>query len=960
MAAQFFSSAVKSLTSNIGANYSIASNPSSTSGPWKIYDAKKKSTGKAVSVFVFERKSLEPNGGGFGPRSTAGSLKRAHEEVVEWLKKEVSCLARLRHPSVLELAEPVEETRTGGLIFATEPVTASLAGLLQEKDDQERSGGPGGRSSRYVVEEDGSRRRREVEIDELEIQKGLLQIGKGLEFLHESAGLVHGNLTPDAIFVNAKSDWKISGLSFCSPPENSTKATSVTPISLSEILNYDPRLPRSVQISLDYASPDFVMDNNITSSADMFSLGLLIIALYNSPHQSPLETNQSASTYKRLFSSSSTIPTQNNNFLSKNPLPRDLASSVLPRLITRRPAQRMNAREFQQAQYFDNILVSTIRFLDSLPAKTAAEKSQFMRGLPRILNQFPKSVLEKKVLPALLEEMKDRELLSLVLQNVFKIITMMPSGRRAFSERVIPRLRQVFLSPGGGKPVQAERDTAKEAGLMIILEQMRLISESCNGKEFKDDVLPLIQLALESPTHGIVDAALRTLPVIIYVLDFSTIKNEFFPVVANVFAKTTSMGIKIRGLQAFRTLCGGGMNEEKGDGLDGMTVDASSQKQSPAVLDKYTIQEKVVPLLKAMKTKEPAVMVAALEVFQEVGKIADSDFLAMDVLPILWNFSLGPLLNLQQFQAFMTLIKQLSTRIEQEHTRKLQELSISNAPSGGTSANDFMSFGNGPGSATNGLGGSQNGGDDDFESLVTGRLRTSGPMDAFDGGWGTNSRTTSPPLSAGFSQPTNPRTQSDAPRFSWSTPPPQQASSPSPQMGMGTLRPQPASSMTAMAPGSSFNNFVSPQPPAAGSANNLTTNSTFSLPLQPSRPIQNNPGYGVSSLNSTRPQSNTGAQSSYSTASSQGTGASVDWSAATRLSNPQNNSAFNGMGHLGNMSQKSQSPYSSFSIAPPPIASTAQTNHGTPPAMRFGAGQQQHQNSGQGGKSGMDKYESLI
>lgn len=204
MAAQFFSSAVKSLTSNIGANYSIASNPSSTSGPWKIYDAKKKSTGKAVSVFVFERKSLEPNGGGFGPRSTAGSLKRAHEEVVERLKKEVSCLARLRHPSVLELAEPVEETRTGGLIFATEPVTASLAGLLQEKDDQERSGGPGGRSSRYVVEEDGSRRRREVEIDELEIQKGLLQIGKGLEFLHESAGLVHGNLTPDAIFVNAK------------------------------------------------------------------------------------------------------------------------------------------------------------------------------------------------------------------------------------------------------------------------------------------------------------------------------------------------------------------------------------------------------------------------------------------------------------------------------------------------------------------------------------------------------------------------------------------------------------------------------------------------------------------------------------------------------------------------------------------------------------------------------------
>lgn len=200
-----FSSALKSFTSNISSNYSIAPQPSSFAGPWKIFDAKAKKTGKAVSVFVFDKKSLDLQGGGLGGRSSATSLKRVHEEVVERLKREASSLARLRHPSILELAEPVEETRNGGLMFATEQVTASLAGLLQEKDGQERAGGVGGRSSRYVVEEsDGTRRRRELEIDELEIQKGLLQIGKGLEFLHESASIVHGNLTPEAVFVNAK------------------------------------------------------------------------------------------------------------------------------------------------------------------------------------------------------------------------------------------------------------------------------------------------------------------------------------------------------------------------------------------------------------------------------------------------------------------------------------------------------------------------------------------------------------------------------------------------------------------------------------------------------------------------------------------------------------------------------------------------------------------------------------
>jgi SCY1-like protein 2 len=105
----------------------------------------------------------------------------------------------------------------------------------------------------------------------------------------------------------------------------------------------------------------------------------LIIALYNSPHTSPLQANSSVSTYKRLFASSSSIPSASNNFLSSRPLPKDLTSSVLPRLITRRPAQRMTAKEFQQSAYFDNILISTIRFLDALPAKTPNEKAQFMR-----------------------------------------------------------------------------------------------------------------------------------------------------------------------------------------------------------------------------------------------------------------------------------------------------------------------------------------------------------------------------------------------------------------------------------------------------------------------------------------------------------------------------------------------------------------------------------------------------
>ncbi|TGO20902.1 hypothetical protein BPAE_0257g00070 [Botrytis paeoniae] len=969
-----FSSALKSFTSNINSNYSVSSTPSSYSGPWKIYDAKKKSTGKTASVFVLDRKALDAHAGSLG-RSSATSMKRATEEVIERLKKEASSLARLRHPSILELVEPVEELRGGGLQFATETVTASLSGLLQEKDEQERAGGIGGRSSRYVTEDsEGGRRRKEVEIDELEIQKGLLQISKALEFLHDNAGLVHGNLTPDAVFVNAKSDWKLSGLSFCSPPDNSTKASSVQPINLSEVLNIDPRLPRSVQINLDYCSPDFVLDSNLNVSADMFSLGLLIVALYNSPHTSPLESNNSVSGYKRLFTSSSTIPSSSNTFLCKKPLPRDMTGEVLPRLITRRPAQRMTAKEFQDSAYFNNILISTIRFLDSLPAKTPNEKAQFMRGLSRVLPSFPKSVMEKKVLPALLEEMKDRELISLILQNIFKIIELLPSGRRPFTEKIMPRLKEIFLN--NPKP-PTERDAAKEAGLMVLLEHIQVISVNCSGKEFKDDILPIVAISIDSPTHALVDAALRSLNVVLPILDFSTIKNELFPVISSVFTKTSSLGIKVRGLEAFVILCGGSNDPaSSNDGLDGI---GGAKKNTSTPLDKYTMQEKIVPLIRAIKTKEPAVAVTALNVLRQIGNIADAEFVAMDILPILWNMSLGPLLNLQQFQSFMELIKSLSVRVESEQTKKLQELSGTNGA--GVRANgtdDFMSFG--AASAFPSAVGS----DDpemDFERLVKGGTGAPSSNNTLDSSWDAN------PTSPHAQQP---QSAQPKPSFAWSTPSPTAPTYPSNSIN-NVLRPQQATSRTVTPDLSSFGaltpsatQFSQPLQPQSNYSNTIQPQSSFSQPQPPFSQPQ-------SAFPPPKPPTSTLNWNSAAASSTPNPwGSTPTTSTLSPISPPPLNSSFssmsNSMSSLSmnqmnqarpalNSSQSASSAFSSFSLPPPPSAGTGGAGNysafgGTSGnglgsggmGMGMGMGQQRPvvQQQQPQKKSGLDAYESLL
>jgi SCY1-like protein 2 len=453
---------------------------------------------------------------------------------------------------------------------------------------------------------------------------------------------------------------------------------------------------------------------------------------------------------------------------------------------------------------------------------------------------------------------------------------------------------------------------------------------------------------MESPTHSLVDASLGTLSVILSILDFSTIKNDIFPIIAAVFSKTSSLGIKIRGLEALQVLCGGtpGQESADGDGLDGLSPSAKSKKkQQSVILDKYTIQEKVVPLLKGIKTKEPAVMMAALAVFEEVGKIADSDFLAMDVLPLLWAFSLGPLLNLQQFQAFMSLIRSLSTRIEQEQTRKLQELSSTSTTS--ANRNDFLSSVSA--GRSNGLE-SSNGEEGDFESLVLGRKKpeNGNPMsDSFDG-WAT--------AEPSNNRPTTVRSQSNqntppTPAFSWSTPPPQAQA----------IRPTPPAPL---------NSFAPLQP------NTSSSTSSFSQPLQPSRPttgtLTPTPSYGQSTLqnkpldwSSTTSTTANPWSTNISPQSPPTLGSSNIWNQAAAPQRTASNPTFGQPSPSAfSIPPPPASPYSAFSLPPPPGGGMRQSGFAAPasgsmapPRMQQQAPQQQS-NASQ--KQGMDKYESLI
>lgn len=481
----------------------------------------------------------------------------------------------------------------------------------------------------------------------------------------------------------------------------------------------------------------------------------------------------------------------------------------------------------------------------------------------------------------------------------------------------------------------------------------------------------MILAAIECPTHAIVDAGLKTLPAVLPVLDFSTIKNELFPVVAMVFSKTNSLAIKVRGLQAFVVLCGGSTEAAVDDGLNGLAADKKASSSS--ALDKYTMQEKIVPLVKAIKTKEPAVMVAALNVLRMVGQVADAEFVAMEILPVLWNMSLGPLLELKQFQAFMELIKNLSRRVEDEQVRKLQETTgMSNGSTAGPNE-DFLAFGGVTGTAFE----PSNGPDEnDFEALVKGRADGGGSGGSFGNGfmgWDERPSVVSPTTSK------SPSSAPQTPAFAWST---QSTGSSSRAQGQGpgfrTVTPD-LSRMGTLTPSST--QFSQPLQP---------TQSSFQPPPRPTVPSSGSASSSVNWSSATPAAANPWASSTPAPANFNGSPSTVQASGS---------SAFGGGGMAASVSPSMSfgqrpgtgAPHSSsFSLMPPPggvaPSSNGAANFGTKsvPAPQTGwsvaspqakspmginsmsmsvganTGTSANASGPSQQKSGLDKYESLI
>jgi SCY1-like protein 2 len=88
-------------------------------------------------------------------------------------------------------------------------------------------------------------------------------------------------------------------------------------------------------------------------------------------------------------------------------------------------------------------------------------------------------------------------------------------------------------------------------------------------------------------------------------------------------------------------------------------------------LDKYTLTEKLLPILYKMKTRESHIIMAALDVYSSLVTVVDVEVLATSVIPQILSLSMETSLAISQFEALFGSVRTMLKRVEDDRRKRL-------------------------------------------------------------------------------------------------------------------------------------------------------------------------------------------------------------------------------------------------------------------------------------------------
>ncbi|KAM9334514.1 SCY1-like protein 2 [Symphorus nematophorus] len=573
---------------------------------WRIYNGTKKSTKQEVAVFVFDKKMIDKY------------QKFEKDQIIDSLKRGVQQLTRLRHPRLLTVQHPLEESRDC-LAFCTEPVFASLSNVLGQWENL-----PSPMPNDI----------KEYKLYDVETKYGLLQISEGLSFLHSGVKMVHGNLCPENIILNKSGAWKIMGFDFsissANPSDTEPKYTCK---------EWEPNLPPLCLPNPEYLAPEYILSVSCDSASDMYSLGVVMHAVFN--EGKPVFQVNKHDIFKSFSRQLDQLSTMSPALLNK--IPEEVREHV-KMLLSVTPNVRPDADQMTKIPFFDDVGAVTLQYFDSLFQRDNLQKSQFYKGLPKVLPKLPKRVVVYRILPALTSEFVNPDMVPFVLPNVLLIAE--ECTKEEYTRLILPDLTPVFKQQ---EPIQASNMI-----LLIFLQKMDLLLTKTPAEDIKNSVLPMVYRALEAPSVQIQELCLNIIPTFANLIDYPSMKNSLIPRIRAACLQTSSLAVRVNSL-----VCLGKILE---------------------YLDKWFVIDEILPFLQQIPSREPAVLMGILGIYKctfshkKLG--IPKEHLATKSLPHLVSLSIDNNLNLNQFNSFMVVIRDMLSRMEAEHKTKLEQLHV--------------------------------------------------------------------------------------------------------------------------------------------------------------------------------------------------------------------------------------------------------------------------------------------
>ena len=582
--------------SDLFSNYTIEKTPFLQGGYlrlWKIYHGTHKVRKQEVCVFVFEKKSLEKY-----PKQEQG-------EILLTLKCEAQMLVKFKHPSLLGVVESfVEDKNTLG--FVTERFDYSLNSWMMN-----------------------------VKPSKLEIKQMVIELAKAILFLHNDAHVVHNNLNPDVIFIDANNKIKISGLSFSieDPPlqGGDIDVTKYSPPSAHNINSQNTVLSLP---DLSFVAPELIFNNKCFYSSDMFSLGLVIYQILkdhlgdNKTHLFMKLSSNSINAYKNFMNSFDSYLTSKLKFENDD-------NFLLSKLLQKQHNSRPRVRDIIDTPWFNDPKLKALNFIMNLESNDQKKNVEFLEKLPKIIGMFEKKIIVKRFLPALLKAIKVETLINPCLPAIFSICES-PSFKIDFAREIWPKLKDLF-----------KLRSLPAAAIYFLISKVQYIGEHISQTEFSQNFLNLICKAMDCNVPKIQLVVSNNMKFIANNTDSLSFKNQIFPRIMQVVSSTNSKTLKLSMLNNIKDLY--------------------------TKLDQNLINDKLLTTLdKVRKTDgNNDICMSICDIYLEISKIVSLEGIANKILPNLISMLVSGNITKSNFDKIMSLVSNYLDQIKKNRYNEL-------------------------------------------------------------------------------------------------------------------------------------------------------------------------------------------------------------------------------------------------------------------------------------------------